>query len=332
MLSLRTLGSTGPEVSPLGLGLAALGRPGYMNLGHAQDLGSDYNVASMQMHAHRVLDAAWNGGVRYFDAARSYGLAEEFLSTWLDSREVNRNEVTVGSKWGYEYTAGWKPDAETHEVKKHSIEMLRKQWNESRTILKKHLDLYQIHSATIDSQVLDNREVLEGLFALSKQGIRIGLTLSGVDQAETLRRAMKISFDGVRLFQTVQATWNLLEQSAQAELEEAHAEGMGVIVKEALANGRLTSRNTTTDFADRLKFLEREASRFNTSIDALCIAAVLDNRWVDVVLSGAASVEQIRSNLAACELSLDEEAIVRLRSLKEAPADYWFIRSKLTWN
>ena len=64
----------------MGLGLAALGRPGYINLGHATDLSRDYDVAAMADHAHTVLDAAWAAGIRYFDAARSYGRAEEFLS------------------------------------------------------------------------------------------------------------------------------------------------------------------------------------------------------------------------------------------------------------
>ena len=63
-----------------GLGLAALGRPGYINLGHAADLHADYDVAAMEGRAHAVLDAAHAAGVRYFDAARSYGRAEEFLA------------------------------------------------------------------------------------------------------------------------------------------------------------------------------------------------------------------------------------------------------------
>ena len=84
--------------SPIGLGLAALGRPGYINLGHAADLGRNYDVAVMQSHAHAVLDAAWLEGVRYFDAARSYGRAEEFLDTWLRARQIPPAEVAVGSK------------------------------------------------------------------------------------------------------------------------------------------------------------------------------------------------------------------------------------------
>src|SRR5262249_51543427 len=67
----------------LGLGLAALGRPGYITLGHGEDLGGETSVAAMERHCHVMLDAAWTAGVRWFDAARSYGRAEQFLASWL---------------------------------------------------------------------------------------------------------------------------------------------------------------------------------------------------------------------------------------------------------
>ena len=103
-----TLGHTGLPVTRIGLGLAALGRPGYINVGHAADLAGHTDVASMERGAHAVLDAAYAGGVRYFDAARSYGRAEEFLGSWLAERGLGRGDVTVGSKWGYTYTADWR--------------------------------------------------------------------------------------------------------------------------------------------------------------------------------------------------------------------------------
>src|SRR5215469_13088606 len=95
----RTLGRTGLVVSRLGLGLAALGRPGYINLGHGADLARDYDVAAMEARTHAVLDHARALGARYFDAARSYGRAEEFLGSWLVARQVPPGDVTVGSKW-----------------------------------------------------------------------------------------------------------------------------------------------------------------------------------------------------------------------------------------
>src|SRR5437660_3213604 len=120
----RALGDSGLVATRLGLGLAALGRPGYINLGHADDLHHDYDKAAMEATAHAVLDAAWAAGVRYFDAARSYGRAESFLASWLASRRIAPTEATVGSKWGYTYTAGWQVVADRHEVKDHSAATL----------------------------------------------------------------------------------------------------------------------------------------------------------------------------------------------------------------
>jgi aryl-alcohol dehydrogenase-like predicted oxidoreductase len=328
----RLLGTTDLTVTPLGLGLAALGRPGYINLGHAADLAHDYNIAAMEARAHAVLDAAWAAGVRYFDAARSYGRAEGFLGRWLAARQIPPGTVTVGSKWGYMYTAGWQVVAEKHEVKDHSLAVLRRQYAESRAILGEHLRLYQIHSATADSGVLDDRAVLGELARLKADGVRVGLSLSGPRQGETLRRALSIAIDGVPLFDCVQATWNLLERSAGPALAEAHAAGMGVVIKEALANGRLTARNEDPDFAPQRRALEAEAVRLGTVIDALALAMALAQPWAEVVLSGAVTHEQFVSNLGALEVALDEAAEVHLRTLEEPASDYWARRGQLAWN
>lgn len=331
-MKIRTLGSTNLRVSPVGLGLAALGRPGYINLGHADDLDEDYAVEAMQGHAHQVLDAAFQAGIRYFDAARSYGRAEEFLGSWLRSRGIDPKSVTVGSKWGYTYTAGWKVEAEKHEVKEHSLAVLQRQWQESQNFIGDYLGLYQIHSATLESGVLENQPVLEELTRLKSEGTCIGLTLSGANQSEVLDRALTITLRGQRLFDTVQVTWNLLERSTSSVLQAAHDEGMGVIVKEALANGRLTDRNQDPDFMGQKEMLARQAERLNTSIDGLALAVVLDQPWVSIVLSGAATDGQIHSNAKALDVKLDQEALDQISSLVELPEVYWAKRSALAWN
>ncbi len=222
-MSTRVLGRTGLPASRLGLGLAALGRPGYINLGHGDDLGARKDAATLEREAHEVLDAAYAGGIRYFDAARSYGKAEEFLASWLESRGLSPGEVTVGSKWGYTYTADWHVDAEVHEVKDLSLATLRRQLAESRALLGPHLRVYQIHSATRESGVLGDRAVLDELAHIRETGLAIGLTVTGPSQRETIERALEVG-----IFDTVQATWNLLERSAGPALAAAHAAGLGV--------------------------------------------------------------------------------------------------------
>jgi aryl-alcohol dehydrogenase-like predicted oxidoreductase len=327
----RTLGRTGLPVTPLGLGLAALGRPGYINLHHADDLEHQYDVEAMQRHAHSVLDAAWDAGIRYFDAARSYGRAEEFLGNWLRAHRISPDEVTVGSKWGYTYTAGWKVDAPVNEVKEHSLAVLRRQREESRAMLGKYLDLYQIHSATLESGVLENQDVLDQLARYRDEGLAIGLTVSGPRQAETILRAIEITAGGKPLFGAVQATWNLLETSSGEALTAAHAAGMGVIVKEALANGRLTARNDAPDFAAQKAALAEAAAAQGVAIDALALAAVLAQPWADMVLSGAAAGDQVLSNINALKVKWDASLARQLAPLAEPAEAYWSQRSALAW-
>ncbi len=331
-MTLNPLGSTGLLVSPLGLGLAALGRPGYINLGHGDDLKKQYDVKMMEARMHEVLDAAWLQGIRYFDAAQSYGRAEEFLASWLKQRNILPYEIVIGSKWGYTYTADWNVHATVHEVKDHSIGLLRAQWEKSKENLGSYLRLYQVHSATLESGVLDNTEVLNALSMLKAEGIFIGFSSTGPDQQQVIRKAAQIKIDGVRLFDTVQATYNLLETSAEEALKEAHELGIGVIIKEALANGRLTSRNTSPDFEMKLRFLQYKAMRMNTTVDAIALAAVLSRPWADVVLSGASTVSQLSSNINSQELAWDNELETQLHFFKEPSAIYWEDRKNMAWN
>jgi aryl-alcohol dehydrogenase-like predicted oxidoreductase len=303
----------------IGLGLAALGRPGYINLGHGDDIG-DRRREAMERAAHAVLDAAYDRGVRAFDAARSYGAAEAFLASWLQSRGLTRADVYVSSKWGYEYTAGWRVDAEHHEVKDLSAGQLRRQWAATRELLGGHVRLYQIHSATLESGVLDDAEVRAELDAIRAQGVLVGLTVTGARQQATIERAL----DGGG-FDAVQATWNLHERSAEQALARAHDAGLRVYVKEALANGRLTARGGNGTLA-------AAARELGTTEDALALAAALARPWADVVLSGASTVEQLESNLRARTLRWDDELEQRLADLAEEPDAYWDTRAALAWN
>ena len=303
----------------MGLGLAALGRPGYINLRHGDDVRHD-DVAHMEQAAHDVLDAAYAGGIRHFDAARSYGRAEAFLASWLRARGIAAGQVAVSSKWGYAYTAGWRRDAEHHEIKELTAEQLRRQWPETRSLLGDHVGVYLIHSATVESGVLEDPGVRRQLDAIRASGVRVGLSVTGPRQADTITRALEAGG-----FDAVQATWNLHERSTEAALARAHEAGMTVLIKEGVANGRLTARGGNA-------LLAAAAAEWETTEDALALAAALNRPWADVVLSGAATVTQLQSNLRALAVPYDDDLERRLESLTEAPRAYWEARARLPWN
>lgn len=297
----------------LGLGLAALGRPEYLTVGHGPSLGADRSVAGLRGRCEEVCDAAWAGGIRWFDAARSYGLAEEFLAGWLRGRDIGAQDVTVSSKWGYTYTADWQPGAPVQEVKDHTAAALARQWPQSRALLGRWLDLYQIHSATEESGVLDDEAVLGDLAGL---GVPVGLSLSGPHQARTLRKALAVRVGGRPVFSAVQATWNVLEPSAGPALAEAKAAGWTVIVKEALANGLLATPGPAT-------------APLGEDPAGPALAAALAQPWADVVLSGAVTVRQLHANLAA--LTTPPPAPDDYAPLAVDPEAYWTRRSAMPW-
>ena len=151
-------------------------------------------------------------------------------------------------------------------------------------------------------------------------GLSVGLSVTGPGQARTIERALEVGG-----FDAVQATWNLLEPSAGPALAAAHAAGLSVIVKEALANGRLTARG-------RIPELMEAARQGDCTPDALALSLVLAQPWVDVVLSGAATVAELTSNLVAPTVRLDPALLDHLGTIREDPVRYWTKRAALPWN
>jgi len=327
----RTLGRSSLRVTRLGLGLAAVGRPAYINLGRARDLPAARTPDALFGRTAELLDAAYAAGIRYVDVARSYGRAEEFLTRWLADRRVAPHALTVGSKWGYRYTAGWTIDAAVHEQKELSLARFTVQLDESRALLRDHLDLYQIHSATPES--LGDATLLDALVSGRRAGAyrAVGLTLSGPTSARALELALAARAGSERVFDVVQATFNCLEPSLAGSLAQAHHAGLGVIAKEVFANGRLTDANTLADDASLVQGLRAAAAARRCSMDQLALAFVLDHPFVDVALSGAATPAQLASHAAALHITLDEEVRALLAAVAESPEHYWSRRTHLPW-
>jgi len=301
----------------LGLGTAALGRPAYITTSHGADLSGHSDKAAMEENAMAVFDFAYANGIRYFDTARSYGIAEQFLATWLERHSYD--DVVVASKWGYRYVGDWNIDAPVQEVKDHSVDAFRRQLVETRELLGSRLALYQIHSVTPDSPALHDEQLLSELALLRDDGVAIGLSTSGANQAEVLHAVPGIVIDGRPLFSAVQTTWNLLETSTSEAIATLAEADVVVIVKEALANGRLTAAGdhaaTATDLA--------------ATPDAIALAAAKQFVESDIVLSGALTIEHLQSNLSARDVGPLNQASTTPTAME--PEAYWGQRSDLSW-
>lgn len=302
----------------LGFGLAAVGRPAYITTDRADDLGDpvDRSISAMRARAHLLLDEAWVLGIRYIDAARSYGLAEEFLGGWLAAHPERRSELVIGSKWGYAYVGGWNMDAAVHERKEHSAAMFDRQWPETLAALGSPPDLYLIHSVTPDSPALADIEVLQRMRHLRAEGVRVGLSTSGPRQADVIRAAMRLDDSP---FTVVQSTWNLRESSVGDALVEAHDAGWTVVVKEVLANGELASAVPGRDLA---------SAASGVAPDLFALGAALSQPFADIVLSGATTLAHLRRGVEARAVEVDRAVLAELAT---DPSDYWRRRSERPW-
>jgi aryl-alcohol dehydrogenase-like predicted oxidoreductase len=309
----------------LGVGLAALGRPAYIALDRDRDLGpfADRGVDGMRARAHSMLDAAWAAGVRYVDAARSYGRAEQFLGEWLAQHPERRAELTIGSKWGYRYVADWQRDVDVHEVKDHSLEHFAAQWPETLAALGSAPDLYLIHSVTPDSPALGDGALLDRLRALAAEGVRVGISTSGPHQGQVLDAARTLHASP---FTVVQATINALEPSAAPALRRAHDAGWFVVAKEVFANGRLAA---SLAGAPATSWAQALAESTGLAPEAAALGWALAQPYIDVALSGAVTEQQLAANVAATALTAEQVAATTV--LASEPAAYWAARSALPW-
>jgi aryl-alcohol dehydrogenase-like predicted oxidoreductase len=322
--------------SRLGLGLAAIGRPAYITAGRAKDLGegADRSVDALRARAHKLLDAAWWLGIRYVDAARSYGFAEQFLGSWLAAHPGYRDELTIGSKWGYEYSGDWQLDAPQQERKDHSPAMFDRQWAETLEALGTEPDVYLVHSLTMQSPALDDSVLLDRLRSLRDSGVRVGFSTSGPEQAAVIERALGMVDSP---FSAVQSTWNLLEPSVGDALAAANDAKWLVVVKEVLANGRLTNRATGADAGSvdgsipdaAAAAAAALAAEDGQRLDGFAIGTAVAHPWADIVLTGAVTRKQLKQNLDARAPSIDEE---RLATLAVPAEQYWAARAARPWS
>lgn len=311
------------NTTKIGLGLAAIGRPEYINI--RDNTSIDKSFSAFKKNALEMLDFAYKIGVRYFDTAASYGKGEDFLKKWHN--KTNHTDAVIGTKWGYTYVANWELGySGKHEIKEHSLEKLKEQWQASKSLLP-NLKIYQIHSATFDSGVLDNVDVLNELHKLKKtHNLKIGLTSSGSNQQEVIKKSLEIEIEGKALFDSYQVTYNILEQAAFPILEKLVASKKIVIIKEALANGRVFLKDLQSETLNQL------AQKYKVGIDAVALRFVIDTLNPTYVLSGASTIDQLKENYKALDFQLTKSEIENLKMMKETSSTYWNERNKLSWH
>lgn len=291
----RQLGNTDMNVTRLGVGLSEIGR------------GTEKERAS------EVLNLALDGGINFLDTSACYGSSEELVGYAVASR---REEYYLATKAGH-VAGGYQGEEWTAKTIRDSIERSLNRMKTDR------LDLVQLHSCSVD--VLERGEAVEALQKAKQEGKTRYIGYSGDNDA-----ALWAVLSG--LFDTLQTSFNLVEQKARFELfGKAKEKGMGIIVKRPIANGAWGTDKSPSDYAS--EYFERaqkmcaqgELPAAPDNRILLSLGFTFAHDAVDVAIVGTKTPKYMRANIDMVknDLPIPGETVAALHKRFEEIGREW---------
>lgn len=309
----RTLGRTGVQVSPLCLGAMMFG-----------PWGNDDRADSVRI-IHRALDA----GINFVDTADVYsgGLSEEIVGEALQGR---RDEIFLATKFFMPMS-----DEPNHRGGSR-LWIMRAVEDSLRRLNTDHIDLYQVHRPSADTDV---EETLAALTDLVRQG-KVRYIGSSSYSASQIVEAQWASRDrNLERFVTEQPPYSILVRGIEEDvLPTIKRHGMGSLVYSPLSGGWLSGR-WRKDAAGKPTSSARPSARFDMSSLAnqrkldivedlavlaeqsgmtlieLAIAFAINHPAVTSAIVGPRTMEQLESYLPAAEARLSDDVLDRIDEL-----------------
>ena len=289
------LGQTDMNVTRLGVGLSEIGR------------GTEKERAS------EVLNLALDGGINFLDTSACYGSSEELVGYAVSNR---RDEYYLATKAGH-VAGGYEGEAWTAKTISDSIKRSLKRMKTE------YVDLIQLHSCGVE--VLERGEAIEAVQRAKQEGKTRYIGYSGDNDA-----ALWAVESG--LFDTLQTSFNLVEQKARFELfDKAKEKGMGVIIKRPIANGAWGAEQSPSDYAktyfERAKQM-REQGEVPEAPDnriLLALGFTFAHDAVDVAIVGTKTPKYMRSNIDMVnnDLPISDAAVAALHKRFEKVGRDW---------
>lgn len=242
----RPLGNTGSSLSALGFGAFKIGRNQQIKYSQAYDLPDDATT-------ERLLNSVLDLGINHIDTAPAYGISEQRIGQFLAHR---RSEFLLSTKIGETFAAG----TSTYDFSRASLEAsLERSLKRLQTDV---LDIVLIHSNGNDESILNETDSVEVLQTFQRAGKIRWIGLSGKTPAG---ETSALDWADVLMLE-----YHLEDRSHEAVIQQAAAQGIGVIVKKGLASGHLPA-------ADAISF-------------------VLENPGVSNLVVGGLNLDHIRTN------------------------------------
>ena len=269
------LGSTGIQVSQLGMGLAEIG---------SAPFGID--------EARGLLNSALDAGITFLDSAACYGASEELLGKTIADR---RSEFILATKCGH-ITGDYSGQEWSRQTVTDSIDR-------SLTRLKTdYLDLVQLHSC--ETAILQSGEAIEALIRAKEAGKTRFIGYSGDNEAAE----WAVNSD---IFSTLQTSFSLVEQKARRHLLGlAKSKGMGIIIKRPIGNGvwgaKVPPSEYSREYYERAQAMKKEGNWMDEEADPikLALAFTFSHPEVDTAIVGTRNLAHLLSNIRMLEESI----------------------------
>jgi aryl-alcohol dehydrogenase-like predicted oxidoreductase len=289
----RRLGDSGLVVPVVGLGCN--------NFGRRIDVDA----------TRRVVDAALDAGVTFFDTADVYGESETFLGEVLAGR---RDQVVLATKFGNPLRGALGDD---HGARGSRWYIRRAVERSLRRLRTDHVDLYQMHRPDPHTPI---EETLAALTELVREGKVRYVGSSNFDGWQVADADWTARTRGLERFVSAQNEYSLVETSAEDELVPALRRfRVGLLPFYPLANGLLTGKYrrdaarpegtrlhdasydgyVTPERFDRVEALQRYADERGLSLLQVAIGGLAARPGVASVIAGATRPEQVAANAAA---------------------------------
>lgn len=213
---LRALGSTGIEVSPLGLGTVKIGRNEQVKYPRDFVIPDDAAVINL-------LALAWELGINFIDTAPAYGSSEERLGQLLP----RASDWVIMTKVGEIFENGHSRFDFSAQHTRRSVE------NSLKQLKRDMVDIVLVHSDGNDMDIINDGAALETLDSMKHQGLigAYGMSTKTVEGGRWI----------VEHTDVVMATFNLENDAERPVIERASALNKGVVIKKGLQSGHAES-------------------------------------------------------------------------------------------
>lgn len=280
----------------------------YRELGLSGRSVSEISLGCMSLppspkDAKRIIDAALDAGINYFDTADLYGRGqnEEVVGHALKNvREKVIIATKVGNRW-FEGKEGWEWDASKSYIKDAVKDSLRRLGTD-------YIDLYQLHGGTMEDELEGVVDVFE---QLKKEGLILHYGISSI-RPNVIKRFLRNGGAS-----SVMMQYSLLDRRPEEWLSLIRENGASVVARGSLAKGlltnewkmRLSEEGYLSYTGEKLEQTLKSLSIKTAPIHSTSLHYVLTNPAVASCVTGASSVEQLTATIDAYNQPVSEEII-----------------------